>query len=276
MKSFFLKCKNILCLVKSKIKSFFSNLISLIQKWMISFGSKIISFREKLSFKNNKEIKSQGSFVSENLSKEPDSENAQQADQESDNINKTHVSNKESNSCKHKFIRGILQFFDIIFELVFACGIIFYMRPKFLKCENFLQFKFFDKQIFSFTTEISEFAIFIILVMLVLYLLFKIIYLLLLASSANKIVAILLLAISVVCINLVQEKFLIFIALYILIFFSFQFTCGSSFLTIRKKLFTILTLDIIAYFTILAIFDDNFRNYTLLLLEEIQLPVELF
>lgn len=218
MKSFFLKCKNILYLVKSKIKSFFSNLISLIQKWMISFGSKIISFRE-------------------NLSKEPDSENAQQADQESDNINKTHVSNKESNSCKHKFIRGILQFFDIIFELVFACGIIFYMRPKFLKCENFLQFKFLDKQIFSFTTEISEFAIFIILVMLVLYLLFKIIYLLLLASSANKIVAILLLAISVVCINLVQEKFLIFIALYILIFFFVPIYLRLFFFNNKKETF---------------------------------------
>ena len=289
MKSFFIKCKSVFCLAKIKTKMFFSELffkiklffkkiISAIQNRLTSIGLKLLGFREKISKVHKK---SQNNCNTEDFSQP---ETKSKTEQKTSDETEVQTPCKKTNSFRNKFGRGIFHFFDIIFEVIFACGVIFYIRHDFLnfdQLENFFIHLNANTIIiltssFSSLENISETAVFLISALIIFYLLFKFFYLLFLANGANKIVAILLLAISALCLSLVNDKFLIFLALYILVFFSFQFTCGSSFLTIKRKFFTVVILDLIAYFVILIIFDNIFRNCILFLLKRIALPVGLF
>lgn len=289
MKSFFIKCKSVFCLAKIKTKMFFSELffkiklffkkiISAIQNWLTSIGLKLLGFREKISKVHKKP---QNNCNTEDFSQP---ETKSKTEQKTSDETEVQTPCKKTNSFRNKFGRGIFHFFDIIFEVIFACGIIFYIRHDFLnfdQLENFFIHLNANTIIiltnsFSSLENISETAVFLIFALIIFYLLFKFFYLLFLANGANKIVAILLLAMSALCLSLVNDKFLIFLALYILVFFSFQFTCGSSFLTIKRKFFAVVILDLIAYFVILIIFDNIFRNCILFLIKRIALPVGLF
>lgn len=289
MKSFFIKCKSVFCLAKIKTKMFFSELffkiklffkkiISAIQNWLTSIGLKLLSFREKISKVHKKP---QNNCNTDDFSQP---ETKSKTEQKTSDETEVQTPCKKTKSFRNKIGRGIFHFFDIIFEVIFACGVIFYIRHDFL---NFNQLENFFIHLnantiiiltnsFSPLENISETAVFLIFALIIFYFLFKFFYLLFLANGANKIVAILLLAMSALCLSLVNDKFLIFLALYILVFFSFQFTCGSSFLTIKRKFFTVVILDLIAYFVILIIFDNIFRNCILFLIKRIALPVGLF
>ena len=182
---------------------------------MTSLGLKLLGFREKISKVHKKP---QNNCNTEDFSQP---ETKSKTEQKTSDETEVKTPCKKTNSFRNKFGRGIFHFFDIIFEVIFACGIIFYIRHDFLnfdQLENFFIHLNANTIIiltssFSSLENISETAVFLIFALIIFYLLFKFFYLLFLANGANKIVAILLLAISALCLSLVNDKFLIFFAI---------------------------------------------------------------
>jgi len=186
-----------------------------------------------------------------------------------------------------KAVRVFLNAFDVIFEVIFFCGLIFCIRPEILNFEKsnsyFEQFDFDSVKLVLFgkflpepSGEISNLAVLVITCAFAFYLLYKIVFSLVSANGINKLVSVLLTAITFVSVTLIKDKFLIFLVLYILLFATFQFSCGLKFKAIRIKFLFIVLLSLAAYIFVLYAFDGFFRQCMILIFSEIKLPVKLF
>lgn len=165
----------------------------------------------------------------------------------------------------------------------FSCGVIFCLRPELLAFSEFpflerFEFDSFKIGIFAKFPEtpgITNSMIFIICCLFAAYLLLKIVFSVFMADGINKLISVMLTVITLVSVTLIKDKFLIFFVLYILLFVTFQFSCGLNFETIKVKLFCFILLSFISYIVILYIFDGLFRDCVILILKEMNLPITL-
>lgn len=72
----------------------------------------------------------------------------------------------------------------------------------------------------------------------------------------------------------IKDKLLIFLVLYILLFATFQFSCGFDFKVVRIKFISFVCLAFVVYIAVLYIFDEVFRNLAILMLSEMKMPIK--
>ncbi len=183
-----------------------------------------------------------------------------------------------------RIFRGFLNVFDVIFDVVFVCGLFFCLRPELLNFENknsyFREMDFDSLKLILFenllpeSSEIPDLTIFIIACVFVAYFLYKMIFSLATANGVNKLVSVLLTMITLVSVALVKDKLLIFLVLYILLFATFQFSCGFDFNVVKVKFVSFICLSFIAYIALLCVFDELFRNFAVQLVKRMWIPVK--
>jgi hypothetical protein len=170
----------------------------------------------------------------------------------------------------HKKNYGAGFFFDFVFDLIFSAGIVVRLKPDlFFASEeysisrivemicNFLG----EKEIFQQEhSESLKIAFFIFAGILASYLCFKIGFALFAARGSQKIVSVLCEAMTVLSITFVDEKFLLFVLFYFLLYVTYQISCGIRAKGALKKLCVLVILDLCLYVAFHAIFDRTFRE----------------
>ncbi len=94
---------------------------------------------------------------------------------------------------------------------------------------------------------------------LVLFSLFKLFVALHSKNSGRKIVSVLMIAMSILACSLVADKFLIFIAFCLLIYISFEYSCGLRTKIVFTKLLTVVELAVIGYIVTHIVLDAECR-----------------
>lgn len=286
MNSFFEKSRNFFSAIWIKIKSFFTKFSSALKKVVYVLKLKVNSLIEKIVQKKNDFFRNIARKRTEKkiLRQLKEEEKARGRSEKRRKRNEAAEKRSEMmKSAEIKFFRGFMNVLDVFFDTVFSCGVIFCLRPEllafsefpFLESFEFDSFKIGIFANFSETPEITNSMIFIICCLFVAYLLLKIVFSVFMADGINKLISVMLTVITLVSVTLIKDKFLIFFVLYILLFVTFQFSCGLNFETIKLKLFCFILLSFISYIVILYIFDGLFRDGVILILEEMNLPITL-
>lgn len=286
MNFFFEKSRNFFSAIWIKIKSFFTKFSSALEKVVYVLNLKVNSLFEKIVQKKNEFFRNTARKRTEKkiLRQLKEEEKARVRSEKRRKRNEAAEKRSEMmKSAEIKFFRGFMNVLDVFFDTVFSCGVIFCLKPEllafsefpFLESFEFDSFKigFFAK--FPETPEITNSMIFIICCLFAAYLLLKIVFSVFMADGINKLISVMLTVITLVSVTLIKDKFLIFFVLYILLFVTFQFSCGLNFETIKLKLFCFILLSFISYTVILYIFDGLFRDGVILILEEMNLPITL-
>lgn len=286
MNSFFEKNRNFFSAIWIKIKSFFTKFSSALKKVVYVLNLKVNSLFEKI-------VQTKNEFFRNIVRKRTEKKILRQLKEEekarvrSEKRRKRNeaaeIRSEMMKSAEIKFFRGFMNVLDVFFDTVFSCGVIFCLRPELLAFSEFpflesFEFDSFKIGIFAKfpeTPEITNSMIFIICCLFAAYLLLKIVFSVFMADGINKLISVMLTVITLVSVTLIKDKFLIFFVLYILLFVTFQFSCGLNFETIKLKLFCFILLSFISYTVILYIFDGLFRDGVILILEEMNLPITL-
>lgn len=286
MNSFFEKSRNFFSAIWIKIKSFFTKFSSALKKVVYVLKLKVNSLFEKIVQKKNEFFRNIARKRTEKkiLRQLKEEEKARVRSEKRRKRNEAAEKRSEMmKSAEIKFFRGFMNVLDVFFDTVFSCGVIFCLRPEllafsefpFLESFEFDSFKIGIFAKFSEAPEITNSMIFIICCLFAAYLLLKIVFSVFMADGINKLISVMLTVITLVSVTLIKDKFLIFFVLYILLFVTFQFSCGLNFETIKLKLFCFILLSFISYIVILYIFDGLFRDGVILILEEMNLPITL-
>lgn len=286
MNSFFEKSRNFFSAIWIKIKSFFTKVSSALKKVVYVLKLKVNSLFEKIVQKKNEFFRNTARKRTEKkiLRQLKEEEKARVRSEKRRKRNEAAEKRSEMmKSAEIKFFRGFMNVLDVFFDTVFSCGVIFCLRPELLAFNEFpflesFEFDSFKIGIFANfpeTPEITNSMIFIICCIFAAYLLLKIVFSVFTADGINKLISVMLTVITLVSVTLIKDKFLIFFVLYILLFVTFQFSCGLNFETIKLKLFCFILLSFISYIVILYIFDGLFRDGVILILEEMNLPITL-
>lgn len=286
MNSFFEKSRNFFSAVWIKIKSFFTKFSSALKNVVYVLKLKVNSLFEKIVqtknefFRNIARKRTEKKILRQLKEEEKDRVRSEKRRKRNEAAEKRSEMMK---SAEIKFFRGFMNVLDVFFDTVFSCGVIFCLRPELLAFSEFpflesFEFDSFKIGIFANfpkTPEITNSMIFIICCLFAAYLLLKIVFSVFMADGINKLISVMLTVITLVSVTLIKDKFLIFFVLYILLFVTFQFSCGLNFETIKLKLFCFILLSFISYIVILYIFDGLFRDGVILILEEMNLPITL-
>lgn len=286
MNSFFEKSRNFFSAIWIKIKSFFTKFSSALKKVVYVLKLKVNSLFEKIVQTKNEFFRNIARKRTEKkiLRQLKEEENARVRSEKRRKRNEAAEKRSEMmKSAEIKFFRGFMNVLDVFFDTVFSCGVIFCLRPELLAFSEFpflesFEFDSFKIGIFANfpeTPEITNSMIFIICCLFAAYLMLKIVFSVFMADGINKLISVMLTVITLVSVTLIKDKFLIFFVLYILLFVTFQFSCGLNFETIKLKLFCFILLSFISYIVILYIFDGLFRDGVILILEEMNLPITL-
>lgn len=286
MNSFFEKSRNFFSAIWIKIKSFFTKFSSALKKVVYVLKLKVNSLFEKIVQKKNDFFRNIARKRTEKkiLRQLKEEEKARVRSEKRRKRNEAAEKRSEMmKSAEIKFFRGFMNVLDVFFDTVFSCGMIFCLKPELLAFSEFpflesFEFDSFKIGIFANfpeTPEITNSMIFIICCLFAAYLLLKIVFSVFMADGINKLISVMLTVITLVSVTLIKDKFLIFFVLYILLFVTFQFSCGLNFETIKLKLFCFILLSFISYIVILCIFDGLFRDGVILILEEMNLPITL-
>lgn len=286
MNSFFEKSRNFFSAIWIKIKSFFTKFSSALKKVVYVLKLKVNSLFEKIVQTKNEFFRNIARKRTEKkiLRQLKEEENARVRSEKRRKRNEAAEKRSEMmKSADIKFFRGFMNVLDVFFDTVFSCGVIFCLKPELLAFNEFpflesFEFDSFKIGIFAKfpkTPEITNSMIFIICCLFAVYLLLKIVFSVFMADGINKLISVMLTVITLVSVTLIKDKFLIFFVLYILLFVTFQFSCGLNFETIKLKLFCFILLSFISYIVILYVFDGLFRDGVILILEEMNLPITL-
>lgn len=286
MNSFFEKSRNFFSAIWINIKSFFTKFSSALKKVVYVLKLKVNSLFEKIVQTKNEFFRNTARKRTEKkiLRQLKEEEKARVRSEKRRKRNEAAEKRSEMmKSAEIKFFRGFMNVLDVFFDTVFSCGVIFCLRPELLVFSEFpflerFEFDSFKIGIFANfpeTPEITNSMIFIICCLFSAYLLLKIVFSVFMADGINKLISVMLTVITLVSVTLIKDKFLIFFVLYILLFVTFQFSCGLNFETIKLKLFCFILLSFISYTVILYIFDGLFRDGVILILEEMSLPITL-
>lgn len=286
MNSFFEKSRNFFSAIWMKIKSFFTKFSSALKKVVYVLNLKVNSLFEKIVQTKNEFFRNIARKRTEKkiLRQLKEEEKARVRSEKRRKRNEAAEKRSEMmKSAEIKFFRGFMNVLDVFFDTVFSCGVIFCLRPELLAFSEFPFLESFEFDSFKIgffanfpkTPEITNSMIFIICCLFAAYLLLKIVFSVFMADGINKLISVMLTVITLVSVTLIKDKFLIFFVLYILLFVTFQFSCGLNFETIKLKLFCFILLSFISYTVILYIFDGLFRDGVILILEEMNLPITL-
>ena len=169
-----------------------------------------------------------------------------------------------------------LNFFDVFFEVVFFCAMLFYLIPQFLNgnysgqtsvevFNGFLYWLYVPKADVQETIISYSFAaVFLICALCGFFLLYKIIFALKTAGGSNRAVGVLVVLSSVIIsFLLIKEKFLFFAVVYFLLFFAFELSCSIKIKTILIKLLCMLVLNIAVCVLVLYFCDIRFKTSVL-------------
>ena len=135
MKSFFEKIRNFFSIVCINVKSFFFKFFLFIKKIIVNFKLKIKTFFEKIILqkkehqKNNLEKKLEKIRLKQLKKEEKDKKKAEKLRNRKEAAEKRNAQLKAKGP---KILRKLLNIFDVIFDIAFSCGLIFYLRPEFL------------------------------------------------------------------------------------------------------------------------------------------------
>ncbi len=285
--------------VFEKIRIFFTSVFKKIGVFFRKIAEKLNGFRiyvaagckklfEKIKLKKEEFLRKQAiKKEAENAARQVRKEEKLKAKQEKEQKRQEEAAQRGVylKSAGARILRGFLNIFDVIFDVVFACGLIFCIRPNLLNFgrnesySDFFESTIESVKVFLFgsisieSNEVSNLAIFIIVCIFAVYLLYKVIFSLATANGVNKLISILLTMIMLVSVTLVKDKLLIFLALYILLFATFQFSCGFDFKVCRIKFISFVCLAFVAYIVVLCVFDGTFRGLAIPLVKEMRLPI---
>ncbi len=175
----------------------------------------------------------------------------------------------EEESVRAKMIARIklasLNFFDVIFEVLFFCAMIFSLIPEIFDHLDIKKINIFGDALYyrspDAAIEYTDLAICVISVLIAFYFFYKTFFALKLAEGKNKAVALLCLSALVFTgISLAGSDFWIFVVLYLFMFFAFELSCSVKIKNAVKKLIYILLLNFIMSGIILYFFDIRFKD----------------
>lgn len=289
MDVFLEKCRKFFTDVFEKIGMFFKKIVKKLNDFRIFLCSEIKKFFEKIKLKKEEFLKNRAIKRDEKkAAKQAKKEEKLKTKQEKEQRRQEEAAQRDIylKNASLRIFRGFLNIFDVIFEVVFACGLFFCLRPELLDLKNknlYVELiDFYSSElillgrILPTSTEIPNLTIFIIVCIFAAYLLYKVIFSILTANGVNKLISILLTVITLISVTLVKDKLLIFLVLYVLLFATFQFSCGFDFKVVRIKFISFIYFALVSYIVVLCIFDEAFRNFSILLLKEMILPIKWF
>lgn len=218
--------------VKNKIVSFSEKLKNSFCEFLKSLQSKISIFFER--FKNSKAQKDS------NLKDEPEEP-------------------KIKKSLGKKISFAFLNFFDIIFDLVFAAVIVLILKPE-IRNGNSLCNKL---SIVDFVkNNLPENFLFLIFLcaLLAAYFIFKLIFSFIYVRGLQRISCAMIVVLSIVSIFLLPTNILFFILFYFLLYITFQISCGIKPSCAIYKLIAVIVLDIALYLELHIFFIDEIRE----------------
>lgn len=235
MNNFWEKVKLFFIDAKNKIVSFFEKLKNSFCEFLKSLRSKISVFFERL--KNSKAQKDS------NLKDEPEEP-------------------KIKKSVGKKIGFAFLNFFDIIFDLVFAAVIILILKPE-IRNGNSLCNKL---SIIDFVkNNLPENFLFLVflLALLAACFIFKLIFSFIYVRALQRISCAMIVVLSIVSIFLLPTNILFFLLFYFLLYITFQISCGIKPICAIYKLIAVIVLDITLYLELHVFF-----------IKEVQMQIE--
>lgn len=229
MNNFWEKIKLFFIDAKNKIVSFFEKLKNSFCGFLKSLRSKILNFFER--HKNSKEEK----------------DSTLKEETEKPTIKK---------SLGKKIGFAFLNFFDIVFDLVFAAVIILILKPELINgnslCNKISIIDFVKNNL----TENFLFLIFLC-ALLAAYFIFKLIFSFIYVRSLQRISCAMIVVLSIVSILLLPTNILFFLLFYFLLYITFQISCGIKPSCAIYKLIAVIILDITLYFELHLICIDE-------------------
>lgn len=200
----------------------------------------------------------QETSCSEDEKTNSDSKNAQSAKEETSEA-------KSGKPRRHSVIYAIGSIFDVLFDVLFAAGIILRLKPNLLELARMpklndevtamlkrilIEISFYPpKKVAELQPEI----IFLLFCIIASFIIFKLVFALFVAHGPQKLVSVLLVAATVFTLTLTMDKFLIFVAFYFLLYYTYEISCGISPKTAGIKMSAVIILDILMYIILHAV-----------------------
>lgn len=226
MSNFCEKVKFLFIDVKNKIVIFFEKLKNFFCEFFKSLRNKVLSFFEK--HKNSKTQKDS------NLKAEPEE-------------------SKIKKSVGKKIGFAFLNFFDVVFDLVFAAVIILRLKPELMNGDSLCN----RMSIIDFVKSNleSDFLFLVFLsALLSAYFIFKLIFSFIYVRGLQRISCAMIVVLSIVSIFLLPTSTLFFLLFYFLLYITFQISCGIKPSCSIYKLIAVIALDVALYLELHLIF----------------------
>lgn len=235
MSNFCEKVKFLFIDVKNKIVIFFEKLKNSFCEFFKSLRNKVLSFFEK--HKNSKTQKDS------NLKAEPEE-------------------SKIKKSVGKKIGFAFLNFFDVVFDLVFAAVIILRLKPELVNGDSLCN----RMSIIDFVKSNleSDFLFLVFLsALLSAYFIFKLIFSFIYVRGLKRISCAMIVVLSIVSIFLLPTSTLFFLLFYFLLYITFQISCGIKPSCAIYKLIAVIVLDVALYLELHVFF-----------IKEVQMQIE--
>lgn len=233
MNNFCEKIKLFFIDAKNKIVSFFEKLKNSFCGFLKSLRSKILNFFEK--HKNSKT-------------------------QKDSNLKDEYEEPTIKKSLGKKIGFAFLNFFDIVFDLVFAAVIILILKPELINGNSLCN----KISIIDFVkNNLPENFLFLIFLcaLLAAYFIFKLIFSFIYVRSLQRISCAMIVVLSIVSILLLPTNILFFLLFYFLLYITFQISCGIKPSYTIYKLIAVIVLDITLYFELHLICIDEIWKF---------------
>ena len=157
---------------------------------------------------------------------------------------------------------AFLNFFDVVFDLVFTAVIILILKPEIINGNSLCN----KISIIDFVkNNLPENFLFLIFLsaLLAAYFIFKLIFSFIYVRGLQRISCAMIVVLSIVSIFLLPTSILFFLLFYFLLYITFQISCGIKPSCAIYKLITIIVLDIALYFELHVFF-----------IKEVQMQIE--
>ena len=283
--------------IKNRAKEIYSKLLAKLYRVISAYylrkeqkeAQKLARKNARMEEKAAKKAKNKAAAVNEEKNPEGQEFSAEEektaaSDENSENTELKDVNLVEEESVRAKMITRIklasLNFFDVVFEVLFFCAMIFCLIPQIFDHLDIKKINIFGDALYyrspDAAIEYTDLAICVISILIAFYFFYKTFFALKLAEGKNKAVALLCLSALVFTgISLAGSDFWIFVVLYLFMFFAFELSCSVKIKNAVKKLIYILLLNFIMSGIILYFFDirfkDSINEFVLLILQALHI-----
>ncbi len=283
--------------IKNRAKEIYSKLLAKLYRVISAYylrkeqkeAQKLARKNARMEEKAAKKAKNKAAAVNEEKNPEGQEFSAEEektaaSDENSENTELKDVNLVEEESVRAKMITRIklasLNFFDVVFEVLFFCAMIFCLIPQIFDHLDIKKINIFGDALYyrspDAAIEYTDLAICVISILIAFYFFYKTFFALKLAEGKNKAVALLCLSALVFTgISLAGSDFWIFVVLYLFMFFAFELSCSVKIKNSVKKLIYILLLNFIMSGIILYFFDirfkDSINEFVLLILQALHI-----